>query len=280
MPIRSLGSKITEALRIAGVDMVVHSHRSVTFLVSAAIFACTWSPAFGQLVGAKDFTQGGTEPPTRALSKADLAEKNENFCLPNGGNADGVDLSSGRPALALSVTKAELDSNRSELGLTVTVRLKNLGDGSISVPWTDHRVASALMPSSGDSQEYGFTVATVDLYLGRAHTTDPMMSLKGEAALWTQPGNTEQSIKLDPGQWLEITFRTTILCQSADPNECLNRLRKEKLKVSAWWYQRRLTSEMKGDCIYQTGAYTQLEIDSEPTDVKADIPASLILEKP
>jgi hypothetical protein len=260
--------------------MFAHSHRGATFFVSAAVIAFASLPASGQLVGVKDLTQRDIQLPAEALSKADLAEKNKNFCIPNGGNADGVSVSPDHLALTLSITSAGLSANRSAPSLKVTVRLKNLGPGPVSVPWTDHRVASALMSSSGDSQKFGFTVATVDLFLGKAHTTDPMMSLNGEAALWMQLDNAEQSIKLKAGQWVDLTFRATVLCKVADPNECLKRLRQENPRVSAWWYQRQLTREMKGECIYQTGAYTELEIDSKPTEVKVDIPVNLMLDRP
>lgn len=260
--------------------MFAYSDRRVKFIFGAALVTCTWPLAFGQLIGAKDITEQDVQPPVQKASKADLAEKNKNYCIPNGGTADGVDVSLHRPVLTLAITKAELNANRSSLTLTATVRLKNIGDGSISVPWTDHRVASALISSKGDSQEFGITVATVDLYLGKAHSTDPMLSIEGEAALWAQQDNSKQSIQIGPGQWVDLKFEATVLCRIADPNTCLSRLRREKPKVSAWWYQRKLTMEMNGDCIYQTGAYTQLEIDSRPTKAEVNVPVSLALKKP
>lgn len=250
------------------------------FLASVVVLVCAWPTAFGQLVGVIDLTQPRRQTQPEAESKADVAEKLEKFCIPNGGNADGDEINPDASALTLSVTHAELNASRDGLTLTVTTQLKNHGIGSTSIPWADHKIASAEMPSEKNAQMFGFEVATIDLFLGKAHTNDPMMTLPKEAALWMQPGYTGQSIKLNAGEWIDITFKSPVLCRVADPNECLKRLRRENLKVSAWWYQRLLTREMRGDCIYQTGAYTQHEIDSQPTELLVKIPDDLVLPKP
>jgi len=234
----------------------------------------------GQIVGTKDLTKLGNQIPEEAGSKADVAIKNESFCDSYQGVADGVEVNPDLPALTISITKAELNTDRKGLSLTTTLQLKNHGIGPILIPWTDHRIPSAAISSEGNFQKFAYILATVDLFFGDAHTTDPMMSLAGEAALWMQPANTEQSIKLDTGQWINVILKADVVCRLADPNDCLDRLRKEPARVSAWWYQRLLTTTMKGNCISLDGAYTQLEIDSHPTSISVNVPDDFKLGKP
>lgn len=260
--------------------MFAHPICRKKFFLGVAMIVCTSVPAFGQLLGEKDLTRQDTQSPVQAPSKADLAQKSENYCDPGGGVADGEAIMPDFPVLRFSITKALLNADRGKLNLNVTAELRNLGGGLISIPWSDHRVAQALTSTSGDTQDFGLTVATIDLFVGDAFSKDPALSLKGQAVLWMQPGNQEQSVMLRPGQWVNVTFGAVVLCKLADANECVKRLHKEGLNVSAWWYQRELTTQMKGYCIYLNGAYSQLEIESKSTAVQLEIPDNFEFQKP
>jgi len=135
------------------------------------------------------------------------------------------------------------------------------------------------LPKQNDMKTTGYELATVDLFVGRPHIEDGTLALRSRIALWSQPENVAQSIKLRAGESVELKTRTDIACLLLDPIKCIARLRAGKLQVSAWLYQRLLTTTFKDSCIYETGAYTEREIDSKTVDVEfTPIPESQEIE--
>jgi hypothetical protein len=159
-----------------------------------------------------------------------------------------------------------------ELGVTTTLRLKNAGEESTSIPWTASPVESIQLSDDRQSKTFGYEVATIDFYFGRPHGTNPSLSLRGEAALWSQPDNLSQHITLRPGEWVELRFRPRVLCSGGDSTSCLQRLQMDRLQISAWWYQRLLTRTMREGCIFESGAYSENEIDSDVVKITPAIP--------
>jgi hypothetical protein len=244
---------------------------------ASLLFLCllTANGAFAQLVGTKDLT----EPPSifQTFSRADLAEKEEKFCFPSGGIADGFDVQNTPAKLTLTIPRAEAGIFDGVPGIKMTLRLKNDGIESTYIPWVNQRVESIMLSEDGQSQTFGYDVATIDFFVGRPFNKDPSLALQGEAVLWSQPGNASQLIKLNPGEWIVLQFKVKAVCTQGDSTTCLSRLNQRNMRISAWWYLRKLTTTMHNDCILENGAYTQNEVNSKPVKV---IPAVLQESQP
>jgi hypothetical protein len=216
------------------------------------------SSAFAQLVGTRDLSR-----PSSPVAKTNLPAKEDEYCIPPGGVSDGFDVHYPHAKLKLTIPRAEMSVVNGELGVLATLRLKNDGDKPTTIPWSPSRVESVHISEDGQSKTLGYEVATIDFFFGRPHTKTPGLTIQGEAALWSQPDNSSQHITLRPREWVEVKFRPTVRCSEGDAASCLSRLQRDKVRFSAWWYQRLLTTTMHGDCIFANGAYTQYEIDSE-----------------
>ena len=223
--------------------------------------------SFAQLVAAKDLSQ-----PTLLSTKTSSPTIEKKYCNPSGGISDGIDVDYPRTKLNLSISRAELNMLNGELTIATTMRLKNDGDESTSIPWSTSPVEPIKLSEDGQSKTSGYEVATIDFYFGHPHTTNSSLTLRGQAALWSQPGNLTQRIRLHPGEWIELKFRPKVLCSTGDATSCLRRLQVDKLQISAWWYQRLLTTTMREGCLFANGAYTQNEIDSSATQILSALP--------
>jgi hypothetical protein len=133
-------------------------------------------------------------------------------------------------------------------------------------------VESAQLSEDGQTKTLGYELATIDFFLGPHHTNDPSLALRGEVALWSQPGNPSQLVNVRPGEWIELKFRARVVCLLNDSDACVLRRHRDKLQISAWWYQRLLTTTMQKDCIFRSGAFTQNTIDSDPVEVVSGVP--------
>jgi hypothetical protein len=237
---------------------------NIAVFLGTILWLVTGPVASAQVVGTKDLTKLATSSQNGG-EKAFASQKPE-YCFPSGGNADGVILSNG-PILSLSISKADFVIVDQRPSIDLTLALKNNGIGPILVPWSTSPVEPKELPRQNDMKTSGYEVVTVDFYFGRPHTTDGGIALKSRIALWSQPENPDQTIKLMTGESVELKVRADIVCLLPDSIQCISRLRTGKLQVSAWWYQRLLTTTVKDSCIYQTGAYTEYEIDSKTVDV-------------
>lgn len=224
-------------------------------LIAALICVFTGSILSAQAVGKKDLTQESS-PAATALSQP------RDYCVPSGGVTDGVEMDRDNPALSLTISKAELALADGKPSIELVLVLKNHGIGPALIPWETAPVAPVQIAENGNEKEIGYEVATVDFFLGPPHRSDNMLRLRSPVALWSQPQNPSQSIKLLAGQWVELHVRAEIMCMGGDATQCLSKLRGSKLQVSGWWYERLLTDTYKGACIYMSGAYTKRELES------------------
>ena len=230
----------------------------------AVLWLVSGSLACGQTVGSKDLTN--EPPPTQSGAKSGATIHEHDFCFPSGGNADG-EIISDDPVLTLSISKSELVLIDQKPSIEVTVTLKNHGVGPALIPWSVSPVEPSQLPDEDDKRTVGYEVATIDFFVGPPHREDRILGLRTHTALWSQPENPAQSIKVRAGESVEVKAKAEIVCRLADSAQCIARLRESKLQVSAWWYQRLLSTTFKGNCIFETAAYTQYELDSNTVDV-------------
>jgi hypothetical protein len=239
-------------------------HKKLAMLFCAVLWLVSGSLASGQTVGSRDLTK--ELPAPQAGAKSGSTSYEHDFCFPSGGNADGV-IVSDDPVLTLSISKSELVIVNQKPSIDLTITLKNHGVDPALIPWSVSPVEPSQLSEANDMKTVGYEVATIDFFLGPPHTEDRILGLRTHIALWSQPENPAQSIRVRAGESVELKARTEIVCRLADSTQCVARLRASKLQVSAWWYQRLLSTTLKGSCIYQTGAYTQHELDSNTVDV-------------
>lgn len=182
--------------------------------------------------------------------------------------ADGVTISGHSVKLALSIHEAKLERFSDEWWVKATVWLKNVGQVDASIPWMREAVDSKLLSKSDNKESFGYQVATVDLYFGRPHEADSRRELRGEAVLYAQPENPAQLINLQPGRWVEVILQAKVVCGKGSSLPCDPHLDAGRMQVSAWWYQRLLTTNLENDCIVSHGAYTDFEVDSAAVDLQ------------
>lgn len=218
-----------------------------------------------QSVGSKDFVL--PRPPVARSTQATGTQPKACEESGAGGISDGVYFETDGPALTLSISRAEFIASKKKPYIDMTVVLKNHGIGATLVPWSDSPVNPVPLSPGMKLGEVGYQVATVDFFLGAPFKDDKDLILRGRVALWSQPNNEAQSIRISAGQWVELHVRAEIKCMNQDANQCLNRLRGSELSVSGWWYQRLLTETYKGTCIYHSGAYTERELESHVVEV-------------
>jgi hypothetical protein len=218
-----------------------------------------------QSIGSKDFTQ----PQSPAKTTVQVTGTQTKWCEESGAgaNADGEIINSDGPALTFSISRAELVVINRTPYIEIFVILKNHGIGSTLLPWSDSPVTSAHLSPDKTVMEVGYQLGTADFFLGAPFKNEGDLRLRSHVALWSQPNNEAQSIRIAAGQWIELHVRAEIVCISGDTERCLNSLHRSKLQVSGWWYQRLLTNTYKGTCIYSSAAYTEHELESHPIDV-------------
>jgi hypothetical protein len=149
------------------ISLRLKSSLSLAFLLCLFAANC----AFAQLVGAKDLTQ--LSPTSPGSAKANSATAEKKYCDPSGGIADGDQIAYPSPKLSLSILRAELETPDSDPSIAVTLRLKNVGDESTSLPWVSWPVESAQLSEDGQTKTLGYELATIDFFLGPHHTNDP-----------------------------------------------------------------------------------------------------------
>jgi hypothetical protein len=247
--------------------MVIGFYRRLVMLSFTSFGFINGSLILSQVVGTKDMTQELLSSQTSTKSLA-TNQKHE-YCIPGGGHADGEIITTDGSILTLSISKAELVIIDQKPNIDMTITLKNHGIGSALIPWSSSPVEPAQLPNVNNMETTGYEVATIDFYIGRNHIEDKSLVLRSHVALWSQPDNLTQSIKLRAGESVELKVRAGIFCRLNESTSCIARLRESKLQVSAWWYQRLLSTMVKESCIFGTSAYTEREIDSSIVDVES-----------
>ena len=124
---------------------------SLLLCVVWMLFPSLYAPA--QLVATKDLTDTGSVPSTpqgvpSAARTPDDPEKQDCFV----GVADGVIVRDVPETLRLEIVSADPRLVYDGTQLTITVRLKNIGDLPVLVPWQTNQVEPDTDPKTGNTQ--------------------------------------------------------------------------------------------------------------------------------
>jgi hypothetical protein len=174
-----------------------------------------------------------------------------------------VDIAEDPPDLKLSITKAEFSFIENDPVVSITMRLQNSGVYSTSIPWSSQPV-EAVSLGAFSVHDTGYELATIEF---SSKTGGKKIVLRGGVALWAQPGNMAQLMKIAPGEWVEFKLRAKPDCLQDEAALCLSQLTKNKFAVTAFWWQRLLTKTVENGCTTEHGAYTQTELFSNTVDV-------------
>jgi hypothetical protein len=155
---------------------------SALLCVALMQFASRYAPA--ELVATKDLTDTAsvpTAPPTSpelpsAAHTPESAEEQD--CV--FGIRDGVIVRDVPEKLHLEIVSADPRLVYDGTTMTITVRLKNMGDLPILVPWQTNQVEPDTDPKSGDTR---YESATIHLTFGTLEDRRNYTYLKGEATL-------------------------------------------------------------------------------------------------
>ena len=225
--------------------------------------------AAAQLIAAKDLsnvadvpasmTESNQSEPATAKSSSDNKEKRD--CTI--GFKDGVLISEVREKLRLEIVRVDPHVIYRGATLTVIIRLKNVGDKSVLVPWETPPVKPDTDPKTGNTST---EIAGVLLSLTPHEDHRTSSYLKGEAILAASPSNRAQHAELSPGQWVEVKFRTAVECNSSDPVACQGLTAHGRAELAAHWWESLSTHEDDG-CNVWRGEYESRRLESEPQRV-------------
>jgi hypothetical protein len=183
----------------------------------------------------------------------------------------GADPASALPANDKSIELAIMKITPSALAIggefTATVHLKNIGSADLMIPWQSDG-EKVVHVSAGSSEEY--EVADVNFRLRTTGNKRAPMPIESEGALFAQPGDAATYLPLQPGQWVEMKIKGSVECAL---DECPGNLAPdERADLTAWWYQRVLTHQVK-DCNDDHSSRQVRQVESAPLTVIVHGPA-------
>ena len=226
----------------------------IRFLLLACVLV------FGQILhaqqaGLRDLTSDPTEPANTDISAANCVHGSVS-------NNDGLMISKMRDKFALSIE--DLSSRLIPIGseFVVTLRLKNVSDKSVTVPWTPsfQEVLADQSPDSIDYQSASFTLK-VETGIESKRTT----SLEGEAVLYGTEQKPGSMLQLAPGQWATVRVRAIAHCRwkSQNPSICPVLRPDAKARLSAEWNETQYTFTNSA-CNIQRGNFAGPRTESHP----------------
>ena len=206
---------------------------------------------FGQILsaqqaGMRDLTSAPTEPASTDISAANCVHGSVS-------NNDGLMVSKMRDKFALSIE--DLSSRLIPIGseFMVTLRLKNISDKNVTVPWTPNfqDVLADQSPDDVDYQSASFTLK-VETGIESKRTT----SLEGEAVLYGTERKPGSMLQLAPGQWATVRVRAVAHCRwkSQNPSICPVLRPDPKARLSAEWSETEYTFT-NSNCNIQRGSF-------------------------
>ncbi|PYX26647.1 MAG: hypothetical protein DMG80_21095 [Acidobacteria bacterium] len=143
--------------------------------------------------------------------------------------------------------------------ITVTVRLQNVSDQPILVPWATPPVEPENDPKTGTKSWENVSIRlTFGTHEDRSNTY-----LKGEADLAATPSNRAQHTELLSGQSAEVKFSAIIECYSSQSWECQKLPTTGHAQMTAHWWESLTTREEEGCSIWK-GNYQSRMATSAP----------------
>jgi hypothetical protein len=186
------------------------------------------------------------------------------------GGVDGIEFI--RDAPVVSIEEARFVDDPAQPRIHLKVQVKNLGYEPVSIPWITHPVEPGFLKQDDVEKTTGYELLTIDFSLGSPFQQDPVLSLQREVALFAQPGNAAQHLKLAHVQWAELDIEQSVICRDSDSKGCQKRLH-EPQRVSALWYSRTLQETYRNGCIIESGAYTDSEFVLGPVELTGNFPS-------
>ncbi|MBZ5548262.1 MAG: hypothetical protein LAO22_09990 [Acidobacteriia bacterium] len=243
----------------------VRARISLLLCVAWVLFASQCATA--QLVATKDLTDTAsvpTAPPTSAelpstIGTPDNPEKQDCFFEV----ANGVIVRDVPEKLRLEIVGVDPRLVYDGTAMMITVRVKNIGDLPVLVPWQTNQVEPDTDPKSGDTS---YESATIHLTFGTLEDRKHCTYLKGEATLAAAPSNRAQHLELLSGQWADVKFKAAIQCASKETWACKRFHADEHAQLTAHWWEWLFTREEKG-CGGMRGAYKSRTLESSPLEV-------------
>jgi len=233
-------------------------------LVCLVVTLFTALSVSAQSVATKDLTEVAdvsSKQTKTSDTKQIAANSDEKDCF--FGIRDGVIVRDTPEKLQLNIVSSEPRLVYDQTPMTITVRLKNVGDQPVLVPWETHQVEFDIDPETGDTS---YESATIHLTFGNLEDRKDFSYLKGEATLVAAPSRREQHIELLSGQWVDVKFKATLECASKESWSCKPFHADEHAQLAAHWWEWLFTYEEKG-CSGWRGAYKSRTLDSSPMEL-------------
>jgi len=220
-----------------------------------------------QLVASKDLTDTASVPAEPAtslelpsgISTPDQLEGQDCFF----GVADGVIVRDVPENLRLEIVDVDPRLVYDGTVMMITVRVKNIGDLPVLLPWQTNQVQPDSDPKSGDTS---YESATIHLTFGTLEDRKHYTYLKGEATLAAAPSNRAQHLELTSGQWADVKFKAVIECASKETWACKKFHADEHAQLTAHWWEWLFTREKRG-CGGTRGAAKSRTLESSPFEV-------------
>ena len=203
-----------------------------------------------QQIASRDLLRSTVTADTTSAQTPDESE-NANGCSKMGvGFADGVTLGEDKKPRKLGVGLVEISTTKLTLGseITATVKLQNLGDKSVQIPWsTDFRTTVDGQDPDDRSWEFAEFRMSIrdrqnpDYYDRLVTTSQPLYASKFVPASY---------LTLKPGEW--ITARISFMVAVRNPT--FEKLNIGTNTLAMEWFQTGRTRRVK-DCAVMLGYY-------------------------
>jgi len=177
--------------------------------------------------------------------------------------ADGVIVRDVPEKLQLEIVAVDPRLVYDGAAMVVTVRVKNIGDLPVLLPWESNRVEPDIDAKSGDTS---YESASIHLTFGTREDRKHYTYLKGEATLTAAPSNRVQHLELLSGQWADVKFKAAVECASKETWACKQFQADEHAQVTAHWWEWLFTRQEKG-CGGMRGAFKSRTLESSPLEV-------------
>jgi hypothetical protein len=239
--------------------------KSLLLLATAFSLACH---ASAQLVATKDLTKSAptiasteeTQPPSPPPGKQNADKCSDNYAI---GTRDGAISKDVPEKVQLEIVNVDPNLVYDGTTIFVTVRLKNVGDQPIFVPWETPPVKPDTDPKTGTaSWESVYLSLTMDTREDRHRSS----ILKAEANLAATPSDRAQHIPLLPGRWVDVKFRATVECYSSESWACQPLPSAGHAQLTARWSEE-LSTHQEDGCSVWAGHYKSQTAESPPSQI-------------
>ena len=205
--------------------------------------------------------QAGSQDLTRVPPQSGAGENVFPDC-PHGrvNSTDGLMISKMRDKFVLSIE--DLSSRLIPIGseFSATVRLKNISDHSVTIPWVpDFQDVIAGQPQDDWQFETATFAFRVETGVEYKRTTE----LQGETVLYGSDEKPATLLELAPGQWASVRVRAVARCRykSEDPAACPGLRADAKARLTAEWSENGIAVQ-NSNCYIQRGNFAGPRTDS------------------